>query len=67
MKGNSEGRRRALRFMRRLSRPPDWVAFPRNEEQLEQLIELADTEGAALVPFGGGTSVCGGGGVERSR
>ena len=39
---------------------PDLVAFPRGEQQLEQLIEFAARAGAALIPFGGGTSVCGG-------
>lgn len=46
--------------MRQVPRPPDQVAFPRNEAQLGELIELAEKEGAALIPFGGGTSVCGG-------
>ncbi|MEM1114413.1 MAG: FAD-binding oxidoreductase [Pseudomonadota bacterium] len=39
---------------------PDLVAFPRNEDNLQDLIEFAERTGAALIPFGGGTSVCGG-------
>ncbi|MBP6700081.1 MAG: FAD-binding oxidoreductase [Halioglobus sp.] len=40
--------------------PPDWVAFPRSEDDIEALMEFAAGTGAALIPFGGGTSVCGG-------
>jgi alkyldihydroxyacetonephosphate synthase len=46
--------------LRRMPSPPDWVAFPRNEEDIAALIDFADGAGAALIPFGGGTSVCGG-------
>jgi alkyldihydroxyacetonephosphate synthase len=46
--------------MRHMPRPPDWVAFPRSEDDLDALMEFAATSNAALIPFGGGTSVCGG-------
>ena len=46
--------------MRRMPAPPDWVAFPRDEDDLNALMDFAAASGAALVPFGGGTSVCGG-------
>jgi alkyldihydroxyacetonephosphate synthase len=46
--------------MREMANPPDWVAFPRSENDLEALMEFAAGSGAALIPFGGGTSVCGG-------
>jgi len=46
--------------LRQVPRPPDWVAFPRSESDLEALLELATASGVALVPFGGGSSVCGG-------
>ena len=46
--------------MREMANPPDWVAFPKNENDLEALMEFAASSGAALIPFGGGTSVCGG-------
>ena len=46
--------------MRQMSAPPDWVAFPRSEDDLDALMAFAAASGAALVPFGGGTSVCGG-------
>jgi alkyldihydroxyacetonephosphate synthase len=46
--------------MRDMPAPPDWVAFPKNEDDIDALMEFAAASGAALVPFGGGTSVCGG-------
>jgi len=46
--------------MREIPHPPDWVAYPRNEDQILALIDFATNSGAALIPFGGGTSVCGG-------
>ncbi|MEE4146550.1 MAG: FAD-binding oxidoreductase [Halieaceae bacterium] len=45
---------------RSMPHPPDWVAFPRNETDIDALMEFAGASGAALIPFGGGTSVCGG-------
>jgi len=46
--------------MRHMPHPPDWVAFPKNEDDLSALMAFAASCGAALIPFGGGTSVCGG-------
>ena len=46
--------------MREMPNPPDWVAFPKSEDDLGELIGFADAAGVALIPFGGGTSVCGG-------
>lgn len=46
--------------MRSMPHPPDWVAFPRNEADLAAVMEFAAGSGAALIPYGGGTSVCGG-------
>ncbi len=40
--------------------PPDLVAFPRDESEVEVVLSWAEAEGAAVVPFGGGTSVVGG-------
>ncbi len=39
---------------------PDLVARPRGEAELERLLEWAITAGAAVIPYGGGTSVVGG-------
>ncbi len=47
-------------LQRSVTQPPDWVAFPRDEAQLEGLLAWADSATAAVIPFGGGTSVCGG-------
>lgn len=46
--------------MRSMPNPPDWVAFPRSEDDISALMDFAASSGAALIPFGGGTSVCGG-------
>jgi alkyldihydroxyacetonephosphate synthase len=40
--------------------PPDLVALPRDCSEVETVLSWAEAEGAAVVPFGGGTSVCGG-------
>jgi len=40
--------------------PPDVVAHPRNEAQVEAVLAWCSEEGYAAIPFGGGTSVCGG-------
>lgn len=39
---------------------PDYVAFPRTEEDLMALYDFASQAGVALIPYGGGTSVVGG-------
>lgn len=40
--------------------PPDLVASPRNATDVENVLAWAEEERAAVVPFGGGTSVVGG-------
>jgi alkyldihydroxyacetonephosphate synthase len=47
-------------FYGRFPNPPDLVAFPRDESEIETVLSWAEAEGAAVIPFGGGTSVCGG-------
>lgn len=42
---------------------PDAVVRPADHEQVQRLVELCSSEGVAVVPFGGGTSVVGG--VDR--
>ncbi|MHB1165993.1 MAG: FAD-binding oxidoreductase [Candidatus Nanopelagicales bacterium] len=39
---------------------PDVVAFPRQESDVARLLEWAELADAAVVPYGGGTSVVGG-------
>lgn len=47
-------------FYGEFANPPDLVAFPRDESEIETVLSWAEGEGAAVVPFGGGTSVVGG-------
>ena len=47
-------------FRGRFEHPPDVVAEPRSETELERLLEWAIGAGAAVIPYGGGTSVVGG-------
>jgi alkyldihydroxyacetonephosphate synthase len=49
---------RALRG--RFDNPPDVVAFPTDERELEQLLDWCAGAEAAAIPYGGGTSVVGG-------
>lgn len=39
---------------------PDVVAYPRNEAEIAALLDWAGSVQAAVIPFGGGSSVCGG-------
>ena len=47
-------------FRGEFENPPDLVAFPRDEAEIGAALEWCEAEGAAVVPFGGGTSVVGG-------
>jgi alkyldihydroxyacetonephosphate synthase len=47
-------------FRGRIDNPPDVVARPRDERDLEAVLEWCASAGAAAIPFGGGTSVVGG-------
>jgi alkyldihydroxyacetonephosphate synthase len=49
---------RALRG--RFDHPPDVVARPRDEREVEQVLAWCADAGAAAIPYGGGTSVVGG-------
>jgi alkyldihydroxyacetonephosphate synthase len=40
--------------------PPDTVAYPRDERDLEVVLAWAERANAAVIPYGGGTSVVGG-------
>ncbi|HVS12642.1 MAG TPA: FAD-binding oxidoreductase [Thermoanaerobaculia bacterium] len=40
--------------------PPDLVAYPRDESDVVAILDWAGERNAAVVPFGGGSSVCGG-------
>jgi alkyldihydroxyacetonephosphate synthase len=47
-------------FRGRFDNPPDVVAHPADEGELEQVLAWCEEAGAAAIPFGGGTSVVGG-------
>jgi alkyldihydroxyacetonephosphate synthase len=47
-------------FRRDYSRAPDLVAFPRDERDVTAVLEWCSAESAAVIPFGGGSSVAGG-------
>jgi alkyldihydroxyacetonephosphate synthase len=47
-------------FRGRFDHPPDVVAHPRDELELQTALDWAVSAGAAVIPFGGGTSVVGG-------
>ena len=46
-------------FRGRFDHPPDVVAHPRDEGELEAVLDWCAEAGAAAIPFGGGTSVVG--------
>jgi alkyldihydroxyacetonephosphate synthase len=47
-------------FRGRFEDPPDFVARPRTEADVERLLEWCSAERVAAIPYGGGTSVVGG-------
>jgi len=47
-------------FRGRIEHPPDLVARPRDEAELEAVLGWCADAGAAAIPYGGGTSVVGG-------
>ncbi len=47
-------------FRGRFDHPPDVVAQPRDEDGVEAVLAWADAANAAVIPYGGGTSVVGG-------
>jgi alkyldihydroxyacetonephosphate synthase len=49
-----------LGFRGRFEHPPDFVARPRDELDVERLLAWCSAERVAAIPFGGGTSVVGG-------
>jgi len=47
-------------FRGRFAHPPDFVAHPRDESDVERLLEWCAAERVAAIAYGGGTSVVGG-------
>ena len=50
----------ARMFLRHVPNPPDVVAFPETEDDITRILAHAEAHNIAVIPFGGGTSVCGG-------
>jgi alkyldihydroxyacetonephosphate synthase len=47
-------------FRRDFRNPPDFVAFPRNEQDVVRVLDWCDSSNVAASPYGGGSSVVGG-------
>jgi alkyldihydroxyacetonephosphate synthase len=47
-------------FRGEVDNPPDLVAFPASEQDVERILSWCAEEGIAVIPYGGGTSVVGG-------
>ena len=47
-------------FRRDYAHAPDLVAFPADERELVSILDWCNQDGAAAIPFGGGSSVVGG-------
>jgi alkyldihydroxyacetonephosphate synthase len=50
----------ARMWLRRPPAMPDWVAFPDDEQAVIDVLDWAQANNVAVVPYGGGSSVCGG-------
>jgi alkyldihydroxyacetonephosphate synthase len=61
--GHSYGKsyRDVVRALARdFSNPPDLVAYPESEDDVRALLDWCTSERVAAIPYGGGSSVCGG-------
>ncbi len=47
-------------FRGRFEHPPDFIACPRDETEVERVLEWCSNESVSAIPYGGGTSVVGG-------
>jgi len=50
----------ARMWLRTPPSPPDWVAFPEDEQSVIDILDWAQAHDVAVIPYGGGSSVCGG-------
>jgi alkyldihydroxyacetonephosphate synthase len=50
----------ARMWLRDVPNPPDWVAYPDDEQAVIDILDWASCHKIAVVPYGGGSSVCGG-------
>jgi len=47
-------------LMRQVPHAPDYVVFPKTDNDVQSILDWAADANVAVIPFGGGTSVCGG-------
>jgi alkyldihydroxyacetonephosphate synthase len=40
--------------------PPDLIAYPNSEQEITEILDWASSDDIAVIPYGGGSSVCGG-------
>jgi alkyldihydroxyacetonephosphate synthase len=58
---HSKGFTDSVRIMlNQFASAPDVVAYPENDQDVAAVLDWAGGAGSALIPFGGGSSVCGG-------
>ena len=50
----------ARMLLRDAPHPPDWVVWASSAQEIEAVFDWATNERVAVIPFGGGSSVCGG-------
>ena len=50
----------ARMWLRQAPPVPDWVVYPENELAIVDILDWAQTHNVAVIPYGGGSSVCGG-------
>ena len=50
----------ARMWLRAAPSPPDWVAYPEDEQTVIDILDWAQSHDVAVIPYGGGSSVCGG-------
>jgi alkyldihydroxyacetonephosphate synthase len=50
----------ARMWLRTPPSPPDWVAYPEDEQAIIDVLDWAQAHDVAVIPYGGGSSVCGG-------
>ena len=50
----------ARAMLKQFPHPPDLVAFPEDQEDVVNILDWSDQNNIAVIPYGGGSSVCGG-------
>ena len=50
----------ARMWLRTPPAPPDWVAYADDEQAVVDILDWAQRHNVAVIPYGGGSSVCGG-------